>query len=666
MRGWRALAVLVAIAAAVGALLWWDRGRPSTDDARAARARLAPGFERARAFAITIERGGEKTRLERADDGWWLTEPRRRADDDAVEQILGELEFGQVERRLYPDAAGRARMGLDAPRATITVGDWTARVGGDAPGGHAVYVARGGEREALVVERRLLEVIDRARDGFVSKRLAVGAVGGVRQFGAGAVLIKREPRGWRLTQPFRMAADDKRVEAWLAALDGARATRVIDPVPVQNGVAIQLDGDVEAALGPACPQHPLERVVLRSDGACLCFDDATLARLTPEPRDLVDARLVPLDVERVTRVTLEGPHELALERAAGEWRIVEPASAAGPADDAAVREWLASLAAARASGFESMSHQRLARLGLHTPDGLTLIALERDGERLFVYREGDSHRQAIDASARALFEVDAARFRPRRVLNFAAGDVERIRVEEGGVVEEAARAADGGFRIVRPAALDADAEIVARTIDALAGLRADRFVPGAALRPARTLTVELRAGDGGAREAPSPSPSIELSAPALDGCLARVARAPIFHLPPETCAELNAHLATRRLFDVRADRLRAIAIERGAERFSAERRGGAWQANGAPVPAARIDALVERLRALTADSVEGYGNLPQAVQTVLRLSTEGAADQQLDVAAPSGGTARARLHGGRALYRVPAAAVDALVTAALR
>ena len=49
----------------------------------------------------------------------------------------------------------------------------------------------------------------------------------------------------------------------------------------------------------------------------------------------------------------------------------------------------------------------------------------------------------------------------------------------------------------------------------------------------------------------------------------------------ETCADLSAHLAARRLLDVRADRLSAIAIERGAERWAAERRAGAFDRQAA-------------------------------------------------------------------------------------
>ncbi|HEX4456871.1 MAG TPA: DUF4340 domain-containing protein, partial [Polyangia bacterium] len=208
------LFILSAIAALVAALLLWDRGRPSSDDVARDREKLLPSFDRAAAMEIAIERGGVTTALRHEAGGWYTTTPHRRADDAAVEALLGALEYGQVERRVaHVDAATRAQLGLDRPRVTIRVAGHVLRVGGEAPA-RAVYVQRDDEPDALVADHRLVETADLDPSLWRSLRLTLSDPLEAARVAFGPWAAERR-NGWHITRPVTTRADDAKIDALL-------------------------------------------------------------------------------------------------------------------------------------------------------------------------------------------------------------------------------------------------------------------------------------------------------------------------------------------------------------------------------------------------------------------------------------------------------------------
>jgi hypothetical protein len=360
------LVVLAVAAAAMAAALLLDRGRPSTEEARRAREVLAPGIAgrgvvsriditRRDGAAVTLERDGAT--------GWRLGPPDgRRADGPLVEQLLGLLDFAQLERRVPGplDEATLRTLGLDAPRARLRAGALALDVGGDDPAGKGVYVRRAGDRDAFVIERRLLELVDVAPEAWVSRRLLLvedrdsARTLALEQPSSQPLTLERAPGGWRLQSG---RADPEALDALLRALDAAPATVVLPraastaSAPAAARLAIRRDGAVDATLAaatdPACA--PAETVA-RADGARLCVPAAALAPLLRPAAAIVDRRLVPFSLDDITDVVLtRGEARLALARRDGAWRVVDPTADAGPAADAAVRRWLAALLALRSA-----------------------------------------------------------------------------------------------------------------------------------------------------------------------------------------------------------------------------------------------------------------------------------------------------------------------------
>jgi hypothetical protein len=403
--------LLGAAAVLVGALLWLDRGRPTTDEAVRRRTELAPGFDRTRARSLEV--GG--ARLERAADGWWLAAPapRERADDAAVEALLTAVEGAAVERRIA--APDRAALGLDRPRVTLAVDGLRLAVGADDASGRNVYVARADEPAVLVVERRLYQAAERPLEAWRSTRLVLAEAAQASSFSVGERELERRGGAWQLVRPIASRADGRSVEALLGALDRLRAQRRLDAAPGDAPLALALDGKIEARLDGACPGHAGERAAVRADGARLCFIARELDALEPTPSPSIDwlreRRLVPFSVDEVREIDLRaGVRRLRVVRQNATWQIVAPLEAAGPADEAAMREWLAALVAKEGEGFAAPAPPSVG-LRVATASDAVELSLGTRGGRTLARRKGEPDALVL-APLGALVAPDPGRVKP--------------------------------------------------------------------------------------------------------------------------------------------------------------------------------------------------------------------------------------------------------------
>ena len=348
------LVFLGALAAVVAALVWWDARRPSTDEAARARARIVPNFDRARATELEIERHGSEphtTKLRHEASGWWLVDPRRRADDTAVESLLAVLEFGEVERRIeHVDAKLRETLGLGVPRFIVRVAGHTLRIGNDDPS-RGVYVERDDEPGVLVAERRLIETAGIDPRLWMSMRLSLSDPGDAHQIATDAFTLERAG-GWRVTKPVVVRAADAKVDALVQSLDRTSATNTgYAALSDAAKTTLALDGAAQAELGGKCNgDEPSGLFAERADGAGLCFRASDFDLLRAPPATFYQRRLFPFRLDDIVAVDV-GPLQLRRESAA--WRITAPLGAVRPVDDAKVRAFLEPLLAAEARSFSA-------------------------------------------------------------------------------------------------------------------------------------------------------------------------------------------------------------------------------------------------------------------------------------------------------------------------
>jgi len=343
-RHWTLVALGLA-AALVAVLIWLDQRRPSTEEAARQRQHILPGFDRARATELVFERPSPIT-LRHEASGWWIAEPRRRADDTAVDSLLAVLEYGEIERTIKNvDAKLREKLGLGAPRIILRVEGHTLRIGADDPS-RGVYIERDDDRDVYVAERRLIETAGIDKRLWMSMRLTISDPTSAKQIATDAWTLENVS-GWHVTKPAHALASGSKVDALIQQLDRTRALR--EGFGQHDQISLSLDGSLQARLGGKCGGDEAAGLYAkRSDGAELCFRESDFDLVRAPVETFYERRLFPLRLDDLTDVDI-GP--LHLRRSEGAWRVVAPAPR--PADDAKVRAFLEPLLAAEAAHFSA-------------------------------------------------------------------------------------------------------------------------------------------------------------------------------------------------------------------------------------------------------------------------------------------------------------------------
>src|SRR5262249_53877499 len=141
----------------------------------------------------------------------------------------------------------------------------------------------------------------------------------------------------------------------------------------------------------------------------------------------------------------------------------------------------------------------------------------------------------------------------------------------------------------------------------LGDLRAEKFVTSPPAKPPKdvrrlVVTVEPPPGAKGDK-LKSETHTVEVAA----DCTARADGGTPFAIAKDRCADLRAHLATRKLLTLAEDKLVGLEIQRGALKQAAEKRGPSWYIGTQPIDQSKIDALVTLLRGLSAQDAVAYG-----------------------------------------------------------
>ena len=211
----RSLVILAAVAALLAALIWWDRRRPTTDEQNRERDHLVPGFARAAASEIAIERGGggAVTRLRHEDA---VVDRRPAAPSRRRRRRRVAPGRPRVRPRRAPHRQRRRRYAHQArprhPRVTIKVANHVLRLGGDDPS-RGVYVLRDGDPDALVVERRLVETAGIDPRLWISMRPTLTNPAKRDRLATGAWAIERKG-GWRVAARSSRAPPTPRSMRW--------------------------------------------------------------------------------------------------------------------------------------------------------------------------------------------------------------------------------------------------------------------------------------------------------------------------------------------------------------------------------------------------------------------------------------------------------------------
>jgi hypothetical protein len=532
---------IVLAVIALGLSLWVglvETGLLTSGELDARRGRVIERFVRPRVEDVIIEREGEGAialHRERAEDldalelgHWTITEPVAvDADQDAVDQLLGSLEYLEARRTLEGiDDADRQTFGLVAPRARVrftVAGDQvTVSVGGDDPRGQGVYVAVDDRpTHAWIVGRDFLEALEHDLAHFRRKELFRAFRGldasaiELTNAGGTASLERRDGR-WFLTAPTEGLARVSTVDELFSVIADVRATRFLAEEAGdlgEHGLAtpsreIRIrrertdreteterdDGEdrrspIRLRIGGVCPGHETEVIALPGEtGPLVCVEAASIAELDLALERLRESRLSAIRDDELDRAEIAVPGAaLELRRREGSWEIVNGQTTTA-ADAQAIEDWLSAIRASEATSWEPASDERLRARGLSAPRATITLHRAEEGRsealRLGAsdptgvwIRRGDEPQIGLyPAAAAALLAPSAIRFRDRTLVRDVEGNARRITITREGQPEERVEREGTEWRVRAPIDVAADRVVVRDVARGLASLAAIRFV----------------------------------------------------------------------------------------------------------------------------------------------------------------------------------------------
>jgi hypothetical protein len=667
----RTTIALAATAAALLAFIFlYERHTLTSRDVAGRRDRLIERFVRDQVSRVEIERGGKRTVLvhERDEDDedafgeWKLVEPvKAAADEDAVESLLGTLEWASARRTIQGvDDADRKRFGLLEPtlQAWITVKRerLSVAVGKEDPTDGGRYVQLGDPTVAYVVGKDVTEALDHdaghfrhkalfeERDAGEAVALSVSGDGGRR-----AVEL-REQRWW-LVRPFEAWADNAQVDAALDSFLGLKATRYVADEPKSldaygletPSLHVQVrgaDGDetwkLELRVGSPCAEGDGEVHARAGGGPVVCVRGSDVEPLRKPADALRDPRLVSLGEAEVASVSLQlGGAKLVVEEDDGALRY-RAGKREGEVDRGALGDWLRELRRAEVAEIQPLGDDggqargltrpraRLTVASAAGPETLLLLGA-RTEEGVWVRRGDEPFALRVPQSVEEAFDPSPVRFRSRLLVEEQDEAATRVMVERAGVTERVDRS-DGAWRVEAPVQMPADRIATRALVSRLARLEADRFVserpaPAHGLgAPRWVVTIrfdgsasedgqEGKGATGDARER-----VLRVGADAEGGAFAQLGSDPaVFVLPAAVVDAVREPLVDRGLLAVPRSDLTRVRIERGGKALELVRDGSEWKRpDGGAADPERVRRLLDRVAALRASGVTDYGAAPAA------------------------------------------------------
>jgi hypothetical protein len=425
VKGLRSFLVLLVIALALGAFLYYDEGR--APDTASKQEKVFAGVEADKIEQVTVtSASGDKTTVQRQGSAWQITSPAAAPADEAeLSGISSNLASLEVQRVVDDQTTDFKQYGLEPARISVSFKsggkERSLLLGEKTPTGGDMYARLPESPRVFLVSSFLETTFNKStfdlRDKTVLKldrekveRIEVQAADRTTTF-------VKQGADWRVTSPIDARADFGAVEGIVGRLNTSpmksiEAAEVKDPKDLAKygldkpAATVRVTSGSSQA-GLAIGKSAAEGTVYARDlSRPMVFTiDSALADELKKPadefriKDLFDARA--FNTTRV-EVTRQG-QTLAFEKDKDTWKQVTPSAKA--ADAAKVEALLSALTGARANAFET----RIASTGLDTPELVATVKFEdgkkeekvtfaKKGADAFARREGDSAAAKIDAA----------------------------------------------------------------------------------------------------------------------------------------------------------------------------------------------------------------------------------------------------------------------------
>ncbi len=281
----------------------------------------------------------------------------------------------------------------------------------------------------------------------------------VRQAGEEPVTVVRgEDDEWQFGGDLTIAADDGSVDTMVASLAGLNADRVVsegvvdwspyelDEPSLSVSYALE-DGGGELQFGRATPTGSGVFARLLGDPRLFTVYSYNKTGFEKSPFDLRDKRLLRLDEESITSVTVEaGGRVLEFSQSDSDWSIERPHKLR--ADEFTVGDLVRAIRTAEMTEVLHESDEPDSTYSFATP--LATVTVEDGGGRheLVVAADGDSHYArssaqpgvySVSSTLATSFDKPVDDFRERKLFQFGFTDPENLEIRDRDRLLEIAR-----------------------------------------------------------------------------------------------------------------------------------------------------------------------------------------------------------------------------------
>jgi hypothetical protein len=356
MKPFRSTIVLALLLAFVGGYIYWNERGPVAGAGQTVLLRLP----KENIASLRFTHGKQQLTLQRHGGGWQARSAARvaPADEDAVNQLLKQLQLLQTSFMLPADAAKLQAYGLQPPRQTITVNEQqTIQFGNKPPiGSGAVYARVNGQVALLPAslaeaaartftqwrDKAALRIDPKQVTKFSINAPALSATFVQVQDAATQDASADDTGTWKITQPQNVTAANEVVQSFVDALASTRAAAWLDENPKDPG-KWGLDKPVATVVvnqGDDARTLRVGRKLQQGYAAQNSFSDAVFvlpngafALLNRPLREWRSKRLAHFDLSQLNGVVVRsGSAQRTFDKSGEKW--VEKGASSGTAPDA--------------------------------------------------------------------------------------------------------------------------------------------------------------------------------------------------------------------------------------------------------------------------------------------------------------------------------------------
>jgi hypothetical protein len=369
----RNLIILSLVVAAVGAYIYfYERHRPTSDEARARANKVFPDLDRDSVTSLEVRNSHGEFRLVKSGDEWHLTAPIDfPADASTVSSLLGSLGNLEQERKLSPADVDPADYGLDAPTLFVAAATedgtrFALDVGDETPLGSNRAVRRADEEDILVCSDYFVTDLDKELDDWRSRDVVDVVADDLASLqvvsGSDRIHLVRSDGDWLLMEPIEDLADGDHVSNLISNLNSLRVEEFLDQGanPAELGLddpeyrvtLVPTEGasPSQVEFGSTREQDGATRIACRRDGVeYFWVNDVAATRLAKAPVLWRSPKVFKFDSWNADGLTIvaEG-NEVELKRTEGLWSSAD----GGELDYGAVQDRVSKLANLEALEFD--------------------------------------------------------------------------------------------------------------------------------------------------------------------------------------------------------------------------------------------------------------------------------------------------------------------------